>query len=135
MYLSSNSEAKLRLTFSIGVFILKLRSILEADLLSFCIYFQTQKHNWGWLSILMYLFWNSRRILEVDFLNLCIYVQIWKYIWSRFPKLMYFFSNSEVYLKYTSFQQKSRSINEVLLNVNNIPFWFFLFVYFIYTSF
>ena len=28
---------------------------------------------------------------------------------------MYFFSNSEVYLKYTSFHQKSKSINAVLL--------------------
>ena len=38
---------------------------------------------------------------------------------------MYFFSNSEVYLKYTSFHKKSRSINEVLLKYKQSTFLFF----------
>ena len=37
---------------------------------------------------------------------------------------MCLFSNSEVDLKYTSFQQKSRSINEVLLKYKQITFYF-----------
>ena len=50
------------------------------------------------------------------------------------------FSNSEVYMKYTSFQQKSRSVNEVLLNYKQSTFSFFsvfilsLKVYFYLTS-
>ena len=44
---------------------------------------------------------------------------------------MIFFSNSELYLKYASFQQKPRSISEVLLC--NVTFKFF--VCLIYTSF
>ena len=39
--------------------------------------------------------------------------------------MMYFFSNSEVYLKYTSFHKKSRSINEVLLKYKQSTFLFF----------
>ena len=62
---------------------------------------------------------------KIEFLNLCIYVQTQKYIWSRFCKLMYLFLNSELYLKYTSFQQKSRSTNEVLLKYKKSTFSFF----------
>ena len=38
--------------------------------------------------------------------------------------MKYLFSNSEGYLKYTSFQQKSRSINEVLLKYKQSTFLF-----------
>ena len=64
--------------------------------------------------------------LKVDFLNTEV----------DFEK----FSNSEVYMKYTSFQQKSRSVNEVLLNYKQSTFSFFsvfilsLKVYFYLTS-
>ena len=43
-------------------------------------------------------------------MSLCANSEVYlKYI----SQIMYFFLNSEVYLKYTSFQKKSRSINEV----------------------
>ena len=48
---------------------------------------------------------------------------------------VYLCSKSKVYLKYTSFGQKSRSINEVLLKYKQHIFLFFLFLYFIYTYF
>ena len=38
---------------------------------------------------------------------------------------MYFFSKSEVHLKFTSFKQNSRSINEVLVKYEQIAFLFF----------
>ena len=41
-------------------------------------------------------------------------------------------SHSEVYMKYTLFQQKTRSINEVLLKYRQRTF--VLFLYLIYTS-
>ena len=42
---------------------------------------------------------------------------------------MYFFSKSEVHLKFTSFKQNSRSINEVLVKYEQITFLFFIFSY------
>ena len=130
----------------------KLRSIQEVDFLNWWIYFETQKYTWSRFFKFMYLsskfevylkqtfnidvfilkLWG---ILEVDFLNLWIYVQTQKYIWSRFPKINYFFSNSEVYLKYTSFQKKLRSIDKVLLKYKQSIFLFFsvflLYLYFL----
>ena len=111
---------------------LKSRNILEKDFLNWCIYLQTQKYTWSRLLKLMYLCINSKlykkyifhfdvflfklwSILEVVFQYWYIYFETLKYTWSRLSKLMYLSANSEVYLKYTSFQQKSRSINEVLL--------------------
>ena len=72
------------------VFLFWLKSKLEVDFQTLCIYCQTQKYTWSRLSELkilhsnlevyfkyfffklMHLFSNSELILEVDFLNLCI---------------------------------------------------------------
>ena len=83
-----------------------------------CIFVLTQKYTWSRLSKFMYLFSNSEDT------------------WSRFSKLMHLFSNSEIYLKYISFQKKSRSINEVPLKYKQSTFLFFsifiLHLYFFY---
>ena len=44
MYISSHPEVYLKQTFNIDVFVLKLRSILEVDVLNLWIYVQTQKY-------------------------------------------------------------------------------------------
>ena len=63
-----------------------------------------------------------RLTLEVDFLNLCIYFQTLKQTFGI-----------DVYLKYTSFQKKSRSINKVLLKYKQSTFsFFFCFYTFLY---
>ena len=54
---------------------------------------------------------------------------------SRQKLYIYFNCTSEVYLKYTSFQKKLKSINKVLLKYRQSTFLFFLFLYFIYNSF
>ena len=121
MYWCSNSEVYLKQTLNIDVFIL-----------------ETQKYAWSRFSELMYLSLNSEvylketfnidvfilklwSILKVDFLNLWICLQKQKYIWSPSPKK-----------KYTSFQKKSRSINNVLLKYKQSAFLFF---FCFYTSF
>ena len=83
-------------------------------------------------SILGTHFWNRfvfffwlRSILEVDFWNLFIYCQTQKYTWSRLSKLRHLFSNSQLYFKYTSFQKKSRSVSEVLLEYKQSAFLVF----------
>ena len=58
------------------VFMFKLRSILEVDLLNLCIYVQTQKYTGNGLFKLMYFFSN----FLLDFLDLYIYVQTLKHI-------------------------------------------------------
>ena len=50
-----------------------------------------------------------------------------------FEMHLYFFSASELYLKYTSFQKKSRSINKVLLKYKQSNCLFFS-VFILYSS-
>ena len=87
-----------------------------------------------WTFKIYVLMLKIRIILHVDFLNWCTYFQTQKYTWIRLSKLMYLCSNSEVYLKYTSFHKKSRSINEVLLKYKQSTSLFFsafiLYLYF-----
>ena len=127
-------------------------SILEVNFVNLCIYVQTEKYKRSTFSKMMYFFSNSelylktfdidvlvfalRSVFEIDFQNLCIHVRLQVYIWSRFPKWLYFFLNSKVYLKYTSFQHKSKSINELLLKYKQstslIFFFFFVFILCLY---
>ena len=94
---------------------MKLRSILEGDFLNLCIYLSSKSQAyWKKASNIDVVILKLKGILEVDFLNYYIYVQSIFEV-NFLNHLMYFFSNAEVYLKYTSFHQKSKSINEVLL--------------------
>ena len=108
----------LKIDFKIYVFIVKLRSLHEVDVLNlynylqtlkfkvvfqyWCIYFQSQKYTWSRLSKFMYSCSNSEVCLkqtEVDMRRKPMYLCIaQKHTGSRFFKLMYFFWNSEVYL-------------------------------------
>ena len=114
LYFFYGSKVYLKQTFKIYVFLVKLRSILEADFLNLQIYIQSQKYTWSILFELMHFL---RCIFEVDFLNLCIYVQTQKYTSSRLSKQTCLFSNQEAYLKQTfytyAFMFKLRSMQEV----------------------
>ena len=55
-------------------------------------------------------------------MDLCANSEIYQ---KQISSINYFFLNSEVYLKYTSFQKKSKSINEVLLKCKQITFLFY----------
>ena len=126
MYFFSNLEVYLKQSFNIDVFILKVRSRLEVDFLNLFIYLQTLKYTWSRLSILMYLFWNSKvYILEVDF-------QIYEFMWKLrsvfifevdfLNKLLLFKLRSILEVYYIS--ERSRSINKVLLKYKQENFLF-----------
>ena len=131
MFKSSKKEVYLKQTSSVlmYIFMLKLISILEEDFLNFCIYLQSSCKNITSLNSDVYFkqtfstdkfsvrLWSIR---EVDFLNLCFYVQTLKSI-------------LEVYFISTKVRKYKWSIIEIA--IKKVPFYFFLFLYFIYSSF
>ena len=121
MYVQTQKYTGSRFSKLIYFFSILKIYILELDFRYWCIYFDTQTYTWSRLSKLMYLFSN----FEADFWYWCIYFETLKYTWSRFSKIMNLCAKSEVYLKYTSFQKKSRSINKVLLKYKQSTFLFF----------
>ena len=105
IYLCSNSEVYRKQIFKLMYFI-QNKNYTWGRLSMSMLFFETQKYIWSRLSKVMYL---------------CSHSEVF---WSGFPKLIYFFLNSEVYLKYTSFQQKSRSTNQVLMKHKQSTFFY-----------
>ena len=108
MYISSHPEVYLEQTFNIGVFILKLWSILEVDFLNFWIYVQPQKD------------------IRSRFPKVIIFFQAQKYTWSTsFQKIPR--SINEVLLKY-------KQSTFLFYSVFILHFYFFLEVHLKHTS-
>ena len=139
--------------FSKLLFLFTLRSVFKVDFQYRCtgIHFETQNYTWSRLFKLMYSssnfeiylkqtfndvfilkLWN---LLELNSLNIGIGVQTQKYIWSRFPKSIISFQTQKYTWSIFHFRKSQQIYIKYYWSINKVSFYFFLFLYFIYTSF